>query len=254
MRSVLSTDKNILLNDQPLSKYGDATNNVWNITMPNGGWKGSGKPVRIWLANTGTDFIHQDDIYEATGSNYVSIQVDISRIYKDSKCSEDWFTFDYDFRIIPQNLVSPVGDYNIGYSPTCLYNDQDIYLVVKYGTASNPYMYSEIVDTFNSTSWGPSVRRVTGGFVTSKKIDYLERISWWVVTENDEAPIRLTYNYSDRYGQGFSGTKSQSWYSFYDIDSGRELCSATSFGYTSASGMVGSTAQSISVSNSKRIY
>lgn len=253
MRTVLSTDKSIQVNDTVLSKYGDATNDVWNLVMPSGGWHSSGRPERI-IINDSVDLIHKDNIYEASGTNNVTIRVDVSRIYRESKCNVDWFTFDYDFRIIPQNLASPVGDYNITYPSNGFYNDQNISLVVKYGPTSSPYKYSETVATFGSTNWGPSGRIVTGAFTTESQIDYLQRISWWVVTDSDESPIRLTYNYSDRYGQGFSGTKSTSWYTFDNIDSGIQLCSTTDFNYGSTSGLVGSTSRNISLSNTKRVY
>lgn len=253
MRSVLSTDKSILLNDQPLSKYGDANNEVWNITMPSGGW--NGRPERIILNNS-IDLIHKDNVYEAYGTNNVAIRVDIDSVYKDSKCGVDWIAFNYDFRIIPQNLVSPIGDYNITYPATGFYNDQNIYLVVKYGPDSMPYKYSETVAIFGPGNWGPAGRRDYSGFTTESQTEQLGRISWWVVTESDESPIRLTYNFSDRYGQGFSGSKSTSWYSFNGIDSGIHLCALTLAGFspTSTSGLVGSTSREISLSNSKRIY
>lgn len=251
MRTALTTDKSIQVNDTALSSYGNNLNRVWNLQMPSGGW--NGRPERIIL-NDSIDLIHLDNVYEANGTNYLEIAITASNIQAESRCGEDWFTFDYDFRLIPHNLVSPVGDYNITYPTNCLYNDQDIRLVVHYGPTSEPYKYSETVYTFKSGKWGPSILRNTGYFTTFVQPDILTSISWWAYTPNDSSPTVLTYNYSDRYGQGFSGSQTQNYYGFSNIEYGAELCSTTTFGGSSVSGSINSRERNITLFNSKRIY
>ena len=251
MRTALSVDKSIQVNDSVLQQYGNDLNRVWNLQMPSGGW--NGRPERIIL-NDSIDLIHKDNVYEANGTNYLEIALTVSNIILESRCGEDWFTFDYDFKMIPHNLVSPVGDYNITYPTGCLYNDQNIRLVVSYGPTSDPYKYSETVSTFNSGNWGPNSVSNTGSFNTFRQTETLNAISWWVYTKNDSSPTVLTYNYSDRYGQGFSGSKTQNYYGFSNTEYGRELCSTTTFGGSSVSGSIESLPKSITIFNSKRIY
>lgn len=252
MRTRLSRDKSIQINDISLPKYGNNLNEVWNLQMPSGGW--NGRPKRIIL-NDSIDLIHLDNIYEANGTNYLEIALTVSKIYAESRCGEDKFTFDYDFKMIPHNLVSPVGDYNIEYPTGCLYNDQDIRLVVHYGPTSDPYKYSETVSVFKSGKWGPNSVSNTGSFTTLSKTDeFLKVISWWIYTPNDSSPTVLTYNYSDRYGQGFSGSKTQKYYGFSNTEYGKELCSTTTFGGISVSGSIESLQKDITIFNSKRIY
>lgn len=259
MRTRLSRDKSIQINDVSLPKYGNNLNEVWNLKMPSGGW--NGRPERIIL-NDSIDLIHKDNVYEANGTNYLEIALTVSFIHVESKCGEDWFTFDYDFKMIPHNLVSPVGDYNIEYPTGCLYNDQDIRLVVEYGPTSEPYKYSETVSTFDSDKvgpfgsgkWGPDMLRNTGSFTTLSKSDNLSNISWWVYTSKDSSPTVLTYNYSDRYGQGFSGSKTQKYYGFSNTEYGVELCSTTTFGGSRVSGSIESLPKDITIFNKKRIY
>ena len=251
MRTALSVDKSIQVNDTALPTYGNDLNRVWNLKMPSGGW--NGRPERIIL-NDSIDLVHLDNVYEANGTNYLEIAVTVSNIHAESKCGEDWFTFDYDFKMIPHNLVSPVGDYNITYPTGCLYNDQYIRLVVKCGPTSDPYKYSETVSTFGSGKWGPNSVRNTGSFTTLSQTETLNAISWWVYTSKDSSPTVLTYNYSDRYGQGFSGSKKQYYYGFSNTEYGVELCSTTTFGGISVSGSINSIEKDISLFNSKRIY
>ena len=251
MRTALSTDKSIQVNDSVLQQYGNDLNKVWNLQMPSGGW--NGRPERIIL-NDSIDLIHKDNVYEANGTNYLEIAVTFSNIHAESRCGEDWFTFDYDFKLIPHNLVSPVGDYNITYPTGCLYNDQDIRLVVEYGPTSEPYKYSETVSTFKSGNWGPNSVSNTSSFTTLSQTETLNKISWWVYTQNDSSPTVLTYNYSDRYGQGFSGSKTQKYYGFSNTEYGKELCSTTTFGGSSVSGSIESLPKDITIFNSKRIY
>lgn len=251
MRTRLSIDKSIQVNDISLPKYGNNLNEVWNLQMPSGGW--NGRPERIIL-NDSIDLIHYDNIYEANGTNYLEIALTVSNIYLESRCGEDKFTFDYDFKMIPHNLVSPVGDYNITYPTNCLYNDQDIRLVVSYGPSNDPYKYSETVSTFGKGKWGPDMVKNTGSFITFTKTDTLTNISWWVYTSNDSSPTVLTYNYSDRYGQGFSGSETQHYYGFSNTEYGVVLCSITTFGGSSVSGSIESLPRNISLFNSKRIY
>lgn len=251
MRTALSVDKSIQVNDLVLQQYGNDLNRVWNLQMPSGGW--NGRPERIIL-NDSIDLIHKDNIYEANGTNYLEISLTVSNIYAESRCGEDSFTFDYDFKMIPHNLVSPVGDYNITYPTNCLYNDQNISLVVKYGPSNDPYKYSENVSTFGKGKWGPDMLRNTGDFTTLSQTDTLGAISWWIYTKNDSSPTVLTYNYSDRYGQGFSGSETQPYYGFSNTEYGVELCSASSFGGSSVSGSIESLPRNITLFNSKRIY
>lgn len=251
MRTALSVDKSIQVNDSVLQQYGNDLNRVWNLQMPSGGW--NGRPERIIL-NDSIDLIHKDNIYEANGTNYLEISLTVSNIQVNSSCSEDWFTFNYDFKMIPHNLVSPVGDYNITYPTGCLYNDQNISLVVEYGQSNNPYKYSETVTTFGKGKWGPNMLRNTDYFITAGQTDILNAISWWVYTSNDSSPTVLTYNYSDRYGQGLSGSKTQHYYGFSNTEYGVMLCSTATFGYSSVSGSIESLQRNISLFNSKRIY
>lgn len=251
MRTALSVDKSIQVNDSVLQQYGNDLNRVWNLQMPSGGW--NGRPERIIL-NDSIDLIHKDNVYEANGTNYLEIALTVSNIHAESKCGEDWFTFNYDFKLIPHNLVSPVGDYNITYPTGCLYNDQNIRLVVEYGPSNDPYKYSETVSTFVKGKWGPDMLRNTGDFITLSKTETLNAISWWVYTSNDSSPTVLTYNYSDRYGQGFSGSETQHYYGFSNTEYGVELCSTTTFGGTSVSGSIESIQRNITLFNSKRIY
>lgn len=251
MRTALSVDKSIQVNDSVLQQYGNDLNRVWNLQMPSGGW--NGRPERIIL-NDSIDLIHKDNIYEANGTNYLEIALTVNNIHAESRCGEDWFTFNYDFKMIPHNLVSPVGDYNITYPTGCLYNDQDIRLVVEFGPSNDPYKYSETVSTFKSGKWGPDMLRNTGDFITLSKSETLNAISWWVYTPNDSSPTVLTYNYSDRYGQGFSGSKTQQYYGFSNTEYGVMLCSTTTFGGISVSGSIESLQRNITLFNSKRIY
>lgn len=251
MRTALTPDKSIKINDVSLPTYGNDLNRVWNIQMPSGGW--NGRPERIIL-NDSIDLIHKDNIYEGNSPTYIRYQVDVSNIHAESKCGEDWFTFDYDFKILPKNLNSIVGDYNITYPSNCFYNDQKISLIVKYGTTNDPYKYSETVATFGSGKWGTSGLRDTGSFVTFGQTDNLQRISWWIKSATDDRPINLTYNYSDRYGQGYSGSKSTYYYYYYDLGTNIELCSSTEFGGSSVSGFIESEPQNISLTETKRIY
>lgn len=251
MRTALSVDKSIQVNDSVLQQYGNDLNRVWNLQMPSGGW--NGRPERIIL-NDSIDLIHKNNIYEANGTNYLEIAVTVSNIHVESKCGVDLSTFDYDFKMIPHNLVSPVGDYNITYPAGCLYNDQNISLVVKYGPSNDPYKYSENVSTFSNGKWGPDMLRNTGSYVTTGQADTLNAISWWVYTQNDSSPTVLTYNYSDRYGQGFSGSETQHYYGFSNTEYGVMLCSTTTFGGSSVSGSIESDPKSITIFNSKRIY
>lgn len=251
MRTALSVDKSIQVNDTVLSTYGNDLNRVWNLQMPSGGW--NGRPERIIL-NDSIDLIHKANIYEANGTNYLEIALTVSKIHVESQCGEDWFTFDYDLKMIPHNLVSPVGDYNIEYPTGCLYNDQDIRLVVNYGPSNFPYNYSETVSTFKSGKWGPNSVSNTGSFTTISKTETLNAISWWIYTSNDSSPTVLTYNYSDRYGQGFSGSKTQKYYGFSNTEYGKMLCSTTTFGGISVSGSIESLPKDITIFNSKRIY
>lgn len=251
MRTALSVDKSIQVNDSVLQQYGNDLNRVWNLQMPSGGW--NGRPERIIL-NDSIDLIHKDNIYEANGTNYLEIAITVSNILAESRCGEDWFTFDYDFKMIPHNLVSPVGDYNITYPTGCLYNDQNIRLVVHYGPSNLPYKYSETVATFGTGKWGPDMLRQTGSFNTLHQTEFLKSISFWVYTPNDSSPTVLTYNYSDRYGQGFSGSKTQKYYGFSNTEYGKELCSTTTFGGISVSGSIESLPKDITIFNSKRIY
>ena len=251
MRTRLSRDKSIQINDSVLEQYGNNLNEVWNLQMPSGGW--NGRPERIIL-NDSIDLIHKDNVYEGNGTNYLEIAITVSNINAESLCGEDWFTFDYDFKMIPHNLVSPVGDYNITYPKNCLYNDQDIRLVVHYGPSNDPYKYSETVTTFMSGNWGPDMLRHTGSFITFHQTEFLKSISFFVYTPNGSSPTVLTYNYSDRYGQGFSGSQTQKYYGFSNIEYGKELCSTTTFGGSSVSGSINSIEKNITLFNSKRIY
>lgn len=253
MRTRLSRDKSIQINDISLPKYGNNLNEVWNLQMPSGGW--NGRPERIIL-NDSIDLIHKDNVYEANGTTNISYEVDAYNIELDSKCGFEHFAFDYKFRILPNGLVSPIGDYNITYQENCLYNDQDISLIVKYGPSSNPYKYSETVATFRSGRWGTGGLRTVGYFNTKSVEDSLIEISFWVKSGRDDRPINLTYSYSDRYGQGYSGTKETGWYYLYGLGdaAGIKLCSTRTFGKSSISGAVEPEPQNISLSVSKRIY
>lgn len=251
MRTALSVDKSIQVNDTILEQYGNDLNRVWNLQMPSGGW--NGRPERIIL-NDSIDLIHKDNVYEANGTNYIEIALTVSNIHAESQCGEDWFTFDYDFKMIPHNLVSPVGDYNITYPAKCLYNDQNTSLIVKYGPSNDPYKYSETVSTFGSGKWGPDMLINNSSFVTFHETEFLKEISWWVYTSKDSSPTVLTYNYSDRYGQGFSGSKTQVYYGFSNAEYGVELCSTTTFGGSSVSGSIESLPENLTLFNSKRIY
>lgn len=251
MRTALTTDKSIQVNDVSLPTYGNDLNRVWNLQMPSGGW--NGRPERIVL-NDSIDLIHKDNVYEANGTNYLEIALTVSKVLAESQCGEDWFTFDYDLKMIPHNLVSPVGDYNITYPTGCLYNDQDIRLVVSYGPSNDPYKYSETVSTFGKGKWGPNMLVNTGSFTTLRITGALNAISWWIYTSNGSSPTVLTYNYSDRYGQGFSGSKTQNYYGFSNTEYGKELCSTTTFGGISVSGSINSIEKNITIFNSKRIY
>ena len=251
MRTRLSRDKSIQINDTALSSYGNNLNEVWNLQMPSGGW--NGRPERIIL-NDSIDLVHLDNVYEANGTNYLEIALTVSNIQAESRCGDDWFTFDYDFKMIPHNLVSPVGDYNITYPAGCLYNDQNISLIVKYGPTNDPYKYSETVSQFKSGNWGPNSVSNTGSFTTYTQTDILTSLSFWIYTPNDSSPTVLTYNYSDRYGQGFSGSQQQKYYGFSNTEYGVELCSTTTFGGISISGSINSREKSIEIFNKKRIY
>lgn len=251
MRTALSVDKSIQVNGINLQQYGNDLNKVWNLQMPSGGW--NGRPERIIL-NDSIDLIHKNNIYEAKGTNYLEIALTVSNIIIESKCGNEGFTFNYDFKMIPHNLVSPVGDYNITYPTNCLYNDQNVSLVVKYGPSNDPYKYSENVSTFMPGNWGPDMLRNTGRHFTDIQQDTLNTISWWVYTQNDGAPTVLKYNYSDRYGQGFSGSETQPYYSFSNLEYGVELCSKTTFGGSSVSGSIDSSPRNITLFNSKGIY
>ena len=251
MRTRLSRDKSIQVNDTVLSSYGNNLNEVWNLEMPSGGW--NGRPERIIL-NDSIDLIHLDNIYEANGTNYLEIALTVSNIQAESRCGDDWFTFYYDFKMIPHNLVSPVGDYNIEYPAGCLHNDQNISLIVKYGPSNDPYKYSETVSQFKPGNWGPNSVSNTGSFTTYTQTDILTSLSFWVYTSNDSSPTVLTYNYSDRYGQGFSGSQQQKYYGFSNTEYGVDLCSTTTFGGISISGSINSREKDITLFNKKRIY
>lgn len=251
MRTALSVDKSIQVNDSVLQQYGNTLNRVWNLQMPSGGW--NGRPERIIL-NDSIDLIHKDNVYEGKSPTYIRYQVDAYSINLDSKCGYDQFTFDYKFRILPHNLVSPVGDYNITYPENCFYNDQSISLIVKYGPSNFPYKYSETVATFGTGKWGTSGLITAGSFITNSVEDSLTALSWWIKSATDDRPIKLTYNYSDRYGQGYSGSKDTGYYYYYDLGTNIELCSATTFGGSSTSGAIETEPQNIVLSNSKRIY
>lgn len=251
MRTALSVDKSIQVNDSVLQQYGNDLNRVWNLQMPSGGW--NGRPERIIL-NDSIDLIHKDNIYEGNNPTYISYEVDAYSIILSSKCGYDQFTFDYDFRILPKNLVSPVGDYNITYPENCLYNDQSISLIVRYGPSNLPYKYSETVATFGKGKWGTSGLRTVGSFITNSVEDSLQKISFWVKSDVDDRPIILIYNYSDRYGQGYSGSKSTGYYYYYDLGTNIMLCSTTNFYNGSTSGAIETEPQNITLSNSKRIY
>lgn len=254
MRTRLSRDKSIQINDISLPKYGNNLNEVWNLQMPSGGW--NGRPERIIL-NDSIDLVHLDNIYEANGPTYISYEVDAYNIHIDSKCGYEQFTFEWKFRILPHGIVSPVGDYNITYQENqCFYNDQSISLIVKYGPSDNIYKYSETVATFTPGKWGTGGKRAVGSFVTNTVEDSLWEISFWVKSGRDDRPINLTYSYSDRYGQGLSGTKETGWYYLYSLGDppGIKLCSTKDFGGSSVSGVIETEPQSISLSYSKRIY
>lgn len=252
MRTALSVDKSIQVNDSVLQQYGNQFNKVWNLQMPSGGW--NGRPERIIL-NDSIDLIHKDNIYEANGPTYISYEVDVTNIHAESRCGEDWFTFNYDFKMIPHNLVSPVGDYNITYPTGCLYNDQNISLIVKYGPSDDLYRYSETVAIFGKGSLDTGGKITYGSFITKAVNDNLWEISFWVKSATDDRPIMLTYNYSDRYGQGFSGSKSIYYYNYGLGDApGIKLCSTENFGGISVYGAIESEPQNISLSNRKRVY
>ena len=254
MRTRLSRDKSIQINDVSLPKYGNNLNEVWNLQMPSGGW--NGRPERIIL-NDSIDLIHKDNIYEANGPTYISYEVDAYNILIYSKCGYEQFTFEYKFRILPHGLVSPVGDYNITYQENqCFYNDQNISLIVKYGPSNNPYKYSETVATFKTGKWGTGGEIAVGSFNTNTVEDMLWEISFWVKSATSDRPIKLTYSYSDRYGQGLSGTKETGFYYLYSLGDppGIKLCSTKDFVGSSVSGVIETEPQSISLSYSKRIY